>query len=96
MITLRLSVASLVLFVVGGSLLVNAGIVGFMVLGKVNGRLPEDEQFGYFLIYPSKAAGIAKTYRRLYPKGRLEILRKLLVAAGAASLVAAGLGIGRR
>lgn len=93
--TLAAAFGTTLLFCIGGTLLILGGVVGFMVLGAVNQHLPVDQQFGYFFSHPSKGIRLTREYRRLYPKGRLEVLRRSLVISGAAFMMAAGLGLGR-
>jgi len=60
----------------------------YVMIGKINRKLPEDQQIGYFGFYPTKAFRIAREYRRLYPRSHLNAVRIVLNVIGFAFLVA--------
>ena len=46
-------------------------------IGEVNRKLPDSEQISYWGIYPDKMAAIKEEYRRLYPSGKIDLLRRI-------------------
>lgn len=81
-----MSALAVVLFCAGVSLAILSNFVLYAMIGKINRFLPDNDQIGYLLFYPSKAARIGREYRRYYPKGRLNALRIGLLIAGGALL----------
>jgi hypothetical protein len=84
--TIPVSVA--MVFAAGGTLIIVSAFILYAMIGKVNRRLPEDEQIGYVGFYPAKAFRIAREYRRLYPHSYLNTLRIILNVLGFALIVA--------
>lgn len=70
------------LFLTATSCLVSAGFVLFAMIGEVNRKLPEQNQISYLFGHSDKYSYIHKEYRRLYPKGRLLLYLKILLATG--------------
>jgi len=62
--------------------MISAGFVMYAMIGKVNRKLPDNDQIGYLGFYWSKMMRIFREYRRLYPDGHLAGLHKTLTAAG--------------
>jgi hypothetical protein len=46
-------------------------------IGEVNRKLPDNEQVSYWGMHPFKMAKIKREYKRLYPAGRLDLLRRI-------------------
>ena len=46
-------------------------------IGEINRKLPESEQISYWGMHPIKMAKIKREYRRLYPSGRIDLLRRI-------------------
>ena len=69
-------------------------LVFYIMIGKVNEKLPEKQKFPYFFSfsfsYFSKPTAVRKEYKRLYPNGHLHVVRialqliALLLAVAAA------------
>ena len=56
-------------------------------IGEINRKLPDNEQISYWGMHPAKMARIKREYKRLYPSGRIDLLRRLLQYAAFAFLV---------
>ena len=74
--------------------MISAGFVMYAMIGKVNRKLPDNDQIGYLGFYWSKVRRIFREYRRLYPGGRLAALYKVLTAVGCGLMVACAWAIG--
>ena len=68
--TARLSISFLLLLCVG-SCGVASVITGFAIVDAVNAKLPTDEQFNQLGWDFGKTLRLHRTYRRLFPDGRL-------------------------
>lgn len=90
LINLDIPLAAAILFVAGGTMIVVSGIIAYVMIGEVNRKLPEGQQIGYLLFYPSKAFRIGREYRRLYPRSHLNVVRIILNVLGFALILAAG------
>jgi hypothetical protein len=59
-----------------------ATLVFYIMIGKVNEKLPEDQKVPYFLSfsYPyfQKPIIVFREYKRFYPNGRLHVVRIVL------------------
>jgi hypothetical protein len=59
-----------------------ATLVFYIMIGKVNEKLPEDQKIPYFLSfsYPyfRKPTIVRKEYKRFYPNGQLHVVRIVL------------------
>lgn len=68
-----------------------ATLVFYIMIGKVNEKLPEDQKIPYFFSfsYPyfRKPAIVRKEYKRFYPRGQLHVVYVLL------GIIALGLAI---
>jgi hypothetical protein len=56
-------------------------------IGAINRKLPDNEQMSYWGMHPVKMARIKREYKRLYPSGRFNLLRRILQYAAFAFLV---------
>jgi hypothetical protein len=86
MMTVPVSVA--VLFAAGGTLIMISAFMLYAMVGKVNQKLPEEQQIGYVLFHPSKAFRITREYKRLYPQSHLNAVRIVLNMAGGTLIIA--------
>jgi hypothetical protein len=77
-----------ILFAAGGTLIMISAFMLYVMIGKVNRNLPEDQQLGYLGFYPTKAFKITQEYRRFYPRSRLNAVRIVLTVLGFALIVA--------
>jgi hypothetical protein len=59
-----------------------ATLVFYIMIGKVNDKLPEDQKIPYFLSfsysYFQKPTVVRREYKRFYPSGRLHVVRIVL------------------
>jgi hypothetical protein len=85
-ITIPIGVAFL--FAAGGTLAIASAIISYAMIGKINRKLPEDQQIGYVLFYPSKGFRITREYRRLYPGSHLNMWRIVLIMIGGILVIA--------
>ncbi len=53
-------------------------------IGEVNRKRSPEEQISYWGMYPGKMAKIRAEYERLYPSGKIDLLRRVFQAAGIA------------
>jgi hypothetical protein len=56
-------------------------------IGEINRKLPDNEQISYWGMHPVKMSKIKSEYRRLYPSGRVDLLRRILQYAAFVFLV---------
>jgi type IV secretory pathway TraG/TraD family ATPase VirD4 len=59
-----------IIVLMGGSFAILANLLYFIMIGKVNERVPESERISYFWW----GTEVRKKYKRLYPEGRLAIV----------------------
>jgi hypothetical protein len=78
--TLPIGIA--ILLGAGISLIITSGFIFYAMIGKVNRKLPDNEQIGYIGFYPAKVFRITAEYRRLYPHSHLNAVRILLSVVG--------------
>jgi len=45
-------------------------------IGEVNRKLPSAEQISYWGMHPVKMAKVKREYRRLYPSGKIDVMRR--------------------
>ena len=93
MMTVPVCVA--VLFSAGGTLIMTSAFVLHAMIGKVNQKLPEDQQIGYVFFYPSKAFRITREYKRLYPHSHLNAVRVALTVVGGILIIASAAVLSR-
>jgi hypothetical protein len=62
-----------VLAAAGGSIAIFANFVAVIMVGKVNGRVPENDRISY-VWWSSR---VVDKYRQLYPTGRLALLLRV-------------------
>ena len=79
-----------VLFAVGGTLIIASSFIFYVMIGEVNRKLPENQQIGYLFFYPAKVFRITREYRRLYPHSRLNTIRIILTLIGGILILACG------
>jgi hypothetical protein len=87
-------IVGIVAFLLAQTCIIWANFVLYAMIGKVNRKLPDDEQLGYMWFYWSKNRRIFREYRCLYPSGSLNILCKSLGAAGFALMAVVAWAIG--
>lgn len=85
---MNIPVSVAILFAAGGTLVMTSAFMLYAMVGKVNRKLPEDQQLGYIGFYPTKALRITREYRRFYPGSRLNAVRIVLNVLGFAFILA--------
>ncbi len=84
-------ISAVLLLTAAATAAVLATLVFYMMIGKVNEKLPEDQKIPYFLSfsYPyfRKPKIVRKQYNRFYPNGQLHVVRIIL------QIVALGLAV---
>jgi hypothetical protein len=69
-------------------------LANFLMVEKVNEKLPKEEQIGALGWYFSKTLRLHREYRRLYPDGHLVSMVRLLIALMIVCLLICGWGFG--
>jgi len=46
-------------------------------IGEINRKLPDNEQISYWGMHPMKMARIKREYMRLYPSGKIDLMRRI-------------------
>jgi hypothetical protein len=69
-------------------------LANFLIMEKVNEKLPKEKQIGALGWYFSKNLRLHREYRRLYPDGHLVSMVRLLMALMIACLLICGWGFG--
>lgn len=75
MITLSISAA--ILLVLAGSCAMLATFCLWQEIGEVNRKLPTSEQISYWGMHPEKMAKVKREYSRLYPSGKIDLMRQV-------------------
>jgi hypothetical protein len=65
----------IVIALLGGSFAIFANMLSFIMIGKINERVPENERISYFWW----GTEVRKKYKQLYPASKLTLLRDLLL-----------------
>lgn len=86
-------VIGLVLFACAVSLIVLANFLFYVMIGRINLKLPENERVGYFGFF-SKNFRVLNEYRHLYPSSPLYICFFILFGAAMVLLVACAWQLG--
>ena len=84
----QLPATAVILFIVLLGCTYASGMILFAMTGKVNRKLPDEEQINYLLMYPGKVGKVKSQYRRLYPNGRLALLWNVSVGVSLALFLA--------
>jgi hypothetical protein len=85
MITFSISAA--ILLCLATSCLMLSTFLLWQEIGEVNRKRPDSEQISYWGMHPVKMANVKAEYRRLYPAGRIDLMRQILQYAGFGFLV---------
>jgi hypothetical protein len=51
-------------------------------IGEINRKLPDTEQMSYWGMHPAKMARVKSEYRRLYPSGKVDLMRRIFQYVG--------------
>jgi hypothetical protein len=74
-LTLPFTVRAIILGLVFGSFAILANMISFIMIGKINERVPESERISYFWW----GTEVRKKFKRLYPESKLTFLLNLCV-----------------
>jgi len=55
-------------------------------IGEINRKLPDAEQISHWGMHPVKMAKVKREYKRLYPSGRIDLMRHIFQYVGFASM----------
>jgi len=72
-----LNVPAIVLFCLGWTCAALSSFFLWQEIGEVNRKLPDGEQISYWGMRPAKMARIKTEYKRLYPSGKIDLMRRL-------------------
>ena len=82
-----ISFPTIVLFCLACSSAILSSFFLWQEIGEINRKLSDDEQISYWGMHPVKMARIKREYKRLYPSGRIDLIRRLLQYAAFAFMV---------
>jgi len=74
-LSLPISGRAILLALLGGSFAIFANFISFMMIGKINERVPGGERISYFWW----GTEVRKKFKRLYPESKLTVLLDLCV-----------------
>ncbi|MGB6431693.1 MAG: hypothetical protein WBF06_13990 [Candidatus Acidiferrales bacterium] len=75
-------VDAVVLIALGTAMINISTLMLYVVVGKINQRLPDQQQIGYVVFHFPKMIRINREFRRLYPHSRLNAVRIAALAFG--------------
>jgi hypothetical protein len=73
-----LSLSTVVLFSLACSCAILSSFLLWQEIGEINRKLPDAEQISYWGMHPAKMARVKREYRRLYPSGKIDLMRLIL------------------
>jgi hypothetical protein len=85
MVTFSISGAILLSLVCSCCML--SGFFLWQEIGEVNRKLPSTEQISYWGMHPVKMANVRREYGRLYPSGKIDVIRRVFQYAAFALAV---------
>jgi hypothetical protein len=74
-LSLPIAARAVVIVLLGGSFAIFANMISFVMIGKINERVPENERISYFWW----GTQVRKRFKRLYPDSKLTLLLDLCV-----------------
>jgi len=75
-LTTVVSVPAVILLSLGSSCAALSSFFLWQQIGEVNRKLPDNEQISYWGLHPMKMAKIKREYKRLYPGGKIDLMRQ--------------------
>ena len=78
------SIPAAILFSLACSCCILSGIFLLQEIGEVNRKLPDGGQISYWGMHSLKMARIKSEYRRLYPFGKVDLMRRIFQYAALA------------
>jgi len=76
----------LLLFLACSSCILSAFFL-WQEIGEINRKLPDTEQISYWGMHPVKMARLKREYKRLYPSGKIDLMRRIFQYVGFAFMV---------
>ena len=89
-----LSFPAVILFCLGVSCAILSAFFLWQQIGEINRKLPDNEQVSYWGMHPLKMAKIKREYKRLYPSGKIDLLRRILQYAALVFMVLLVISLG--
>ena len=74
-LTLPFTLRDIVIALIGGSFAICANMISFVMIGKINERVPENEKISYV----RWGTEVRKRYKQLYPESKLSLLLDVCV-----------------
>jgi len=74
------------LFCLAGSCSILSGFFLWQEIGEINRKLTDAEQISYWGMHAVKMARIKAEYKRLYPLGKIDVMRRIFQYLGLAFL----------
>jgi hypothetical protein len=71
----------LILFLACSSCILSAFLL-WQEIGEINRKLPDTQQISYWGMHPAKMAKVKSEYRRLYPSGKIDLMRRIFQYVG--------------
>jgi hypothetical protein len=71
------SIPAAILLALAGSSCILSAFLLWQEIGEVNRKLPSAEQISYWGMHPAKMAKVKQEYRRLYPSGKIDVVRRI-------------------
>jgi hypothetical protein len=73
-----LSLPAVALLCLAASCAILSAFFLWQQIGEINRKLPDNEQISYWGMHPIKMARIKREYKRLYPSGKIDLMRRIL------------------
>jgi hypothetical protein len=89
-----ITLSGVVFLCFGASCAIISGFLVYQEIGEVNRKLSEHEQIRYLFMYPGKMQKIQAEYKRLYPKGKVDLWRRVFQIAFFVFMAATALASG--
>lgn len=77
----------IVILCLAGTCAVLSSFLLWQEIGEVNRKLSETEQISYWGMHPVKMARVKREYKRLYPTGKIDLVRRIFQYVGLGSMV---------
>ncbi len=81
-IVMIISLPVIIILCLAGSCAIFSSFLLWQEIGEVNRKLSEAEQISYWGMHPLKMARVKREYKRLYPNGKLDLMRRILQYVG--------------
>jgi hypothetical protein len=75
-------IAAICLFLTGVSCAIFGNLLLYVIVGRINEKVPENQKVSYLGWHPDKYRRVLKEHRRLYPESRSRLYLHLLTWGG--------------